>query len=100
MAIGLIGDNETRDMIIKKWPELEPMRGSLDKIASIAETEGHRKKKGLTNSKYDKAFLVFLDRKVATVSKMYLPDGLAMSDIFKTAVEVKEDSDKKRKEIR
>lgn len=91
-AIGLIGDNETRNLIIKKWPELEPMRESLDRIASVVDEDTSRKKqKDLTESKYDKAFLVFLDRKVSTVSKMYLPTGLATSDIFKTAVEIAEE---------
>lgn len=98
MAIGLIGDASTRDLIMNKWPELEIMRGSLDKISDTAEVQTTKKKnQEQTRSKYDKAFLVYLDRRVSTVTKMHLPAGLARSDIFKTAVEVDEKNKKGRR---
>lgn len=92
MCIGLIGDNETRDLIIDQWPELQEMRGQLDSIAATAESRSKAKGRG---GKYDKAFLLYLDRKVSTVTHMTLQDGLAKSIIFKTAVEIDENTNKK-----
>jgi hypothetical protein len=88
-AIGAINDQETRDRLIQKLsiPLLKP---DLDKIVLTKKNTSRKKdkkSKGKIGNKYDKAFLLRLDRSVATIVKMEVPEYLAESSLLKTGDE-------------
>lgn len=81
-AIGAIDDAKTRAELCERLsiPLLKP---DLDKIVTKqASTEEDSDKE--VSSIYDKAFLIRLDKRLVTLSKMVLPDHLANSTIMRT----------------
>jgi len=42
----------------------------------------------MLQSKYDKAFLICLDKSVSTITRVELPEHIANSYIFKTGVDI------------
>lgn len=88
--IGLIGDEETRQLLADKL-SLGSLKSELDLIAKKSgDNKSFGEDYGDTGfkSKYDKAFLVYLDRSVATTVRLSLPNSLSQSPIFKTNNEV------------
>jgi hypothetical protein len=92
-AIGLLRQETTRQMLCERL-SIPESKARLDEIANKNEnrvemnTRKGANSRSETKSDYDKAFLVYLDQEVTTVSKMYLPSQLMHSKIFKTGVEL------------
>lgn len=88
-AVGAIVNSDTRKRICERLsvPQLLPdldsivlKRGDAETFESAGDSE--------TVSKYDKAFLVHLDKSVSTIVKMNLPPHISKSGIFETGVSV------------
>ena len=86
-ALGAIASQSTRRRLCEELsvPMLAP---ELDKIVlKKGDTETYESDSVL-QSKYDKAFLVCLDKTVSTIAKAELPTYIAESVIFKTGVDI------------
>ena len=87
-AIGAIASQSTRRRLCEELsvPLLLPEVDSIVNKKGNTETfEGDN----IIQSKYDKAFLVCLDKTVSTIVKAELPPHIAKSIIFKTGVDIK-----------
>lgn len=89
-AIGAIASQTTRRRLCEELsvPTLLP---ELDRIVtSKGNTETFESDiDSVLQSKYNKAFLISLDKSVSTIVKAELPSHIATSDIFKTGVDIK-----------
>jgi len=82
-AIGAIDDDKTRGELCERLsiPLLKP---DLDNIVvKKGNNESFSSDEEVT-SKYDKAFLVRLDKSVSTITRMILPKYISDSTLFKT----------------
>lgn len=82
-AIGAIDDSKTRQELCERlsMPLLKP---DLDKLVTQkGDNESFAGNEEMT-SRYDKAFLVRLDKSVTTLTRMELPNEVAKSKIFRT----------------
>lgn len=85
--VGAIDNADTRERIVKRLsvPLLKPDLDSL--VTKKGNTESFKSNEGVT-SMYDKAFLVRLDKSVATIAKVQLPAHIANSAIFRTGIDL------------
>lgn len=85
--VGAIDNSETREKIVTRLsvPLLKPDLDSL--VTKKGNTESFKSTEG-TVSMYDKAFLVRLDKSVATIAKVQLPKHIADSAIFRTGIDL------------
>ena len=86
-AIGAIASDSTRGRLCTELsvPQLKSELDSIVLRKGNAETFESSEE---TQSIYDKAFLVNLDKSVSTIVKMILPTHISESDIFKTGVDL------------
>lgn len=88
-AIGAIASQSTRSRLCEEL-SVPTLLSELNKIvlkkgnAETFESDNN----DVLQSKYDKAFLVCLDKSISTISKVELPDYIAKSYIFKTGVDI------------
>ena len=87
-AIGAIASSSTREELCKEL-SVPSLQGELDSIVLKKGNAETFEQQDTIASIYDKAFLVCLDKSVATISRMVLPDYVAKSVIFKTGVDLK-----------
>lgn len=95
-AIGKIKDNALREKFCKKYDQMD-CKEALDKIAKAS----HQKRSAVqkisnSRSKYAYAFCVILDDGKKAVIKADIPKSLFESKLYKTGVDVKEDTKKRR----
>lgn len=92
-AIGAIAASTTRERLCDELsvPMLLPELDSI--VLKKGDTESFESE-SITQSKYDKAFLVNLDKSVATIAKVELPTHIAKSSIFRTGVDIKKGEEK------
>lgn len=91
-AIGAIDNADTRKTLCDKL-SIPLLRKELDRLVV---KKGSNKSFGsgeMLSSKYDKAFLVRLDKSVSTFTRMELPEEIAKSSIFKTGINIDESTD-------
>lgn len=85
-VIGAIVDADTREKLCRRLSIMN-LKSEVDKIGT-----GKGKNTETFNddthvySLYEKAFLVYLDKSIATVVKMDIPEHIAKSEIFRTGV--------------
>lgn len=85
--IGAIDNSDTRERIVTRLsvPLLKPDLDSL--VTKKGNTESFKSNES-TVSMYDKAFLVRLDKSIATIAKVQLPSHIADSAIFRTGIDL------------
>lgn len=88
-AIGAISSQTTRHRLCDEL-SVPSLKDELDSIVLKKGNAESFESDEETQSVYDKAFLISLDKSVATIVKMILPSHISNSDIFKTGVEVEE----------
>ena len=86
-ALGAISSQSTRTRLCEELsvPSLTPELDSIVLKKGDAETF---ESDSMLQSKYDKAFLICLDKTVSTITKVELPAHVAKSAIFKTGVNI------------
>lgn len=92
-ALGAIGDTDVRTELCRKL-NIPHMQNELDTIEGnrVASQSKGKAKEGyadIMNNMYSKAFLVGLDKVDFYVSKVMIPREIAISDIFKTGVDIR-----------
>lgn len=87
-AVGAIASASTRERLCNELsvPMLLPELNSI--VLKKGDTESFESD-NMIQSKYDKAFLVNLDKTVATIAKAEMPPHIAKSQIFRTGVDIK-----------
>ena len=87
-AIGAIASQSTRTRLCDELsvPSLLP---ELNRIVSQKGNAETFESDSVIHSKYDKSFLICLDKTVSTIAKVELPSHIANSLIFKTGVDIK-----------
>ena len=87
-AIGAIASQTTRSRLCEELsvPTLLP---ELDSIVLKKGNAESFESDNVYQSKYDKAFLVSLDKSVSTITRAEMPTHIAKSSIFKTGVDIK-----------
>lgn len=82
-AIGSIDDSKTREEICERL-SIPLLLKDLDKLV-VKKGDNESFSSGMEfSSKYDKAFLIRLDKSVTTIVKMELPDSLSKSVLMRT----------------
>lgn len=88
-AIGAIPDAQVREQLCKRLSVMQ-LKPDLDRIVlENGSTESFNSKDSdlsTYKSDYDKAFLVYLDKQVATITRMELPPSIAQTNLFKTGI--------------
>ena len=87
-ALGAIASQSTRKRLCEEL-SVANLQGELDSIVLKKGNPESFETNNILQSKYDKAFLVGLDKTIFTISKAELPSHIASSKIFKTGVEIK-----------
>lgn len=92
-AVGAVASQSTRHRLCEEL-SVPMLASELDRIVlKKGNTETFESDESdasaILNSKYDKAFLVCLDKSVSTIVKAELPPHIARSEILKTGVEIK-----------
>jgi hypothetical protein len=87
-ALGAIASQSTRRRLCEEL-SVANLQGELDSIVSKKGNPESFETNNILQSKYDKAFLVGLDKTIFTIAKAELPSHIASSKIFKTGVEIK-----------
>ena len=87
-AIGAIASQSTRNRLCEEL-SVPTLKVELDSIVLNKGNTETFESESMLQSKYDKAFLVCLDKTVSTIAKAELPYHIATSTIFKTGVDIK-----------
>lgn len=82
-AIGSIDDDKTRRQLCERL-SIPLLKSDLDNLVTKKGNNESFASDEEVPSKYDKAFLIRLDKSVSTISKMILPDHIAKSTLFRT----------------
>lgn len=91
-AIGKIPDSSTREKFCKKFDQ-QDIRLALDNIAKAhSNTQTGSQKVSGSQNRYKNAFCVVLEDGKKSIVKVKLPKALMESSLFKTGVDVREES--------
>jgi len=86
-AVGAIASQTTRSRLCEEL-SLPTLQAELDSIVLRKGNAESFEGTAMLQSKYDKAFLICLDKSVSTITRVELPEHIANSYIFKTGVDI------------
>ena len=89
-AAGAITSQSTRERLCTEL-SVSTLLPELDSIVLKKGDTETFESDSMVQSKYDRAFLVVLDKTVATIAKAEMPPHIAKSSIFRTGVDIKKD---------